>query len=53
MQNKNNSLLEGKVGPALVRFALPFLAASILQQLYGTVDMLAVGRLSAQAAAEL
>ena len=53
MQNKNNSLLEGKVGPALVRFALPFLAASILQQLYGTVDMLAVGRLSAHAAAEL
>ena len=53
MQNRTNTLLEGKVGPALVRFALPFLAASILQQLYGTVDMLAVGRLSAHAAAEL
>lgn len=48
-----NSLLHGRVGPALLRFALPFLAASLLQQLYGTVDMLAVGRLSAHAAAEL
>ena len=53
MQTKNNSLLEGKVGPALLRFALPFLAASLLQQLYGTVDMLAVGQLSANSAAEL
>ena len=53
MQNKNNSLLEGKVGPALLRFALPFLAASLLQQLYGTVDLLAVGRLSANSAASI
>ena len=53
MQTKNNSLLEGQVGPALLRFALPFLAASLLQQLYGTVDMLAVGQLSANSAAEL
>lgn len=53
MQTKHNSLLEGKVGPALLRFALPFLAASLLQQLYSTVDMLAVGQLSAHAAAEL
>lgn len=53
MQTKNNTLLEGKVGPALVRFALPFLVASLLQQLYGTVDMLAVGQLSANSAAEL
>ena len=53
MQAKTNTLLEGKVGPALVRFALPFLVASLLQQLYGTVDMLAVGQLSANSAAEL
>lgn len=52
MQN-NNSLLHGKVGPALLRFALPFLAASLLQQLYSTVDMMAVGRLSANAAVSL
>lgn len=52
MQN-NNSLLQGKVGPALLRFALPFLAASLLQQLYSTVDMMAVGRLSANAAVSL
>lgn len=50
---EHNSLLTGKVGPALLRFALPFLAASLLQQLYSTVDMMAVGRLSANAAASL
>lgn len=53
MTKTENSLLQGKVGPALLRFALPFLAASLLQQLYSTVDMLAVGRLSANAAASL
>ncbi|MGM9607940.1 MAG: MATE family efflux transporter [Oscillospiraceae bacterium] len=52
MQNKN-SLLHGRVGPALLRFALPFLAASLLQQLYSTVDMMAVGRLSATPAVSL
>lgn len=51
--NHNQSLLHGKVGSALLRFALPFLAASLLQQLYGTVDMIAVGRLSANAASSL
>ena len=50
---QDNSLLSERVGPALLRFALPFLAASLLQQLYGTVDMLAVGQLSAAAAVEL
>lgn len=53
MQSNDNSLLQGKVGPALLRFALPFLAASLLQQLYSTVDMMAVGRLSANAAISL
>ncbi len=53
MQTKTNTLLEGKVGPALVRFALPFLVASLLQQLYGTVDLLAVGQLSANSAASI
>ena len=53
MQPKNNALLEGKVGSALLRFALPFLVASLLQQLYGTVDLLAVGQLSANSAASL
>lgn len=47
---KNQSLLTGKVGPALLRFALPFLGASLLQQLYGTVDMIVVGRLAANPA---
>lgn len=48
-----NELTKGKVGAALLRFALPFLAASLLQQLYSTVDMIAVGRLARNAAAEL
>ncbi len=50
---QTNTLLHGKVGPALLRFALPFLAASVLQQLYSTVDMMAVGRLSATPAVSL
>lgn len=53
MSQETNKLIHGRVGPALLRFALPFLAASLLQQLYGTVDTMAVGRLSADAAAGL
>lgn len=53
MNQETNKLTQGRVGPALLRFALPFLAASLLQQLYGTVDTVAVGRLSADAAAGL
>ncbi len=48
-----NQLLHGNIFSALIRFALPFLAAALLQQLYGTVDALAVGRLSADTAAGL
>ena len=47
---RENQLTQGRVGPALLRFALPFLAASFLQQLYSVVDMVAVGRLSTAAA---
>lgn len=51
--SQENRLLQGGIFSSLVRFALPFLAAALLQQLYGTVDTLAVGRLSADAAAGL
>jgi putative MATE family efflux protein len=53
MAEQENKLTQGSVGPALLRFALPFLAASVLQQLYSTVDTVAVGRLSADPAASL
>jgi putative MATE family efflux protein len=53
MAERENRLTQGSVGPALLRFALPFLAASVLQQLYSTVDTVAVGRLSADPAASL
>ena len=47
---QNHSLTEGKIGPALVRFAIPFLFASMLQSLYGAADMCVVGQFSGAAA---
>lgn len=41
---KTNDLTEGRVLPKLLQFFLPFLAANILQSLYGAVDLLVVGR---------
>lgn len=39
-----NQLIQGNVRTALARFALPFLAASLIQFLYGAVDLMIVGR---------
>lgn len=47
---QNHSLTEGKIGPALVHFAIPFLFASMLQSLYGAADMFVVGQFSGAAA---
>ena len=44
MKHNHNSLTEGNVMTTLVRFAVPFLLASILQSLYGAVDLLIVGK---------
>lgn len=41
---KENQLLQGNVRSALIRFAIPFLGASLLQFLYGAVDMVVVGQ---------
>ena len=41
-----NTLTEGKVIPTLLKFALPFLLASLLQALYGAADLLVVGQFS-------
>ena len=37
-------LSEGPIASTLFRFALPFLAANILQSLYGAVDLFVVGQ---------
>ena len=39
-----NDLTVGNVPSQLVRFALPFVFANILQYLYNIVDMIIVGR---------
>lgn len=49
MQN-SDTLLTGRIGPALLKFAVPFMMASFLQALYGAVDLFVVGRYSGSAA---
>ena len=44
MSKKPISLTEGRVSTTLLRFALPFLGANILQSLYGAIDLLIIGR---------
>ena len=44
MEKTSNRLVEGKIAPALLSFALPFMAASFLQSIYGAVDLFVVGR---------
>lgn len=41
---KENHLTEGSIGKTLLRFAVPFLIANILQSLYGAVDLYVVGK---------
>ncbi len=41
---KERALVEGKILPTLLTFAAPFLLASILQALYGAVDLVVVGQ---------
>lgn len=47
---KMDSLTEGPVGRTLLLFALPFLASSFLQALYGAVDLMVVGQFADSAA---
>lgn len=49
-QTNSNPLTQGPLAPALLRFALPFLAANLLQSLYGAVDLYAVGAFTGSAA---
>lgn len=39
-----NSFLEGKILPSLLKFALPLIFSLVLQALYGAVDLLVVGQ---------
>lgn len=41
-----HDLTRGPIVPTLMRFSLPFLGSSLLQFLYGVVDMVVVGRFS-------
>lgn len=45
-----NALTSGKIFPALMKFALPFLVANFLQLLYGAIDLLVVGQFCSTAA---
>lgn len=42
----DHELTEGRIYPALIRFAFPVLGALFLQSLYGAVDLLVVGQFS-------
>ena len=46
---KKIDLLHGNLYSALLWFALPFLAANLIQVLYGTVDLLVVGWYNSEA----
>lgn len=49
LENRN-ALLTGRIGPVLLKFAMPFMMASFLQALYGAVDLYVVGQYSGSAA---
>lgn len=42
--NQRNELTEGKIGAALLKFAVPFLISSFLQALYGAADLFVTGQ---------
>ena len=43
-----NDLTEGKVGKRLIKFAIPFILANLLQTFYNLVDMIVVGQYCGQ-----
>lgn len=48
-ENKNAPLTQGHIGRTLLLFALPLIAASVLQALYGAADVFVVGQFSTSA----
>ncbi len=49
-ENMENTLTQGKIFPTLIRFAIPFLLANLLQALYGAADLFMVGQFADAAA---
>ena len=49
MTNDKNEILEGRIFPALTKFAIPILFSLILQALYGAVDLWMVSRFGTNA----
>lgn len=47
---KENRLVEGKVGSTLIRFSLPFFMTFILENMYGAINIIMVGRYTNAAA---
>lgn len=46
---ENNTFLEGKILPPLIRFAIPLMLSLVLQALYGAVDLMVVGKFGSTA----
>ena len=44
--SEKNMITTGRIYPALLKFTVPFLLSSLLQNLYGTVDLLVIGNYS-------
>lgn len=44
MPTEQNTILEGKIFPPLIRFTIPLMLAILLQALYGAVDLIVVGK---------
>lgn len=49
MKQSKNTILEGAIFPALMKFSIPILCSLILQTLYGTVDLWMVSQFSTTA----
>lgn len=43
MEKLDRTLIEGSIFSTMLKFSIPFIVSSILQALYGTVDLLVVG----------
>lgn len=44
MPAEQNTILEGKIFPPLIKFSIPLMFAILLQALYGAVDLIIVGK---------
>lgn len=47
---RNESLISGPIGSALLAFVVPLMLSSLVQQLYVTADAVIVGRIAGKTA---